>query len=389
VNSAVQPGKLSASARQTGREVEVRGLWKSYGQRAYVVRDVSFALRRGEFLTLLGPSGSGKTTSLMMVAGFETPTRGEILVDGHDIAAQPPEKRNFGVVFQGYALFPHKNVLENVEFGLRMKGVPPAARRRQALDMLDKVGLANFTARKPRELSGGQQQRVALARALVFEPDALLLDEPLSALDRKLRESLQSEIKEIQKRFGISILFVTHDQDEAMMMSDRIAVMAEGRIAQIGSPSDVYLHPATPFVAGFLGETNLVPGTYRGTDGGYAVVAFKDAALGRARLPADRRNLTAGEAVLVSVRPERVRLLTTDQAEPNFAGHVTDCTFLGRHARYRVQALGQALVVSVTEWSPAAAFSSGTPVRLSWAAEDAQILSEPEGALATPLEIVQ
>jgi len=388
VNSSVQPGKLSASSRQTGREVEVRGLWKSYGQGAYVVRDVSFALRRGEFLTLLGPSGSGKTTSLMMVAGFETPTRGEILVDGHDIAPQPPEKRNFGVVFQGYALFPHKNVLENVEFGLRMKGVPPAARRRQALDMLDKVGLANFTARKPRELSGGQQQRVALARALVFEPDALLLDEPLSALDRKLRESLQSEIKEIQKRFGISILFVTHDQDEAMMMSDRIAVMAEGRIVQIGSPSDVYLHPATPFVAGFLGETNLVPGTYRGTEHGHAVVAFKDAALGCARLPADGRKLTAGDAVLVSVRPERVRLLT-DKAEPNFVGHVTDCTFLGRHTRYRVQALGQAFAVSVTEWSPAAALSLGTPVRLNWAAEDAQILSEPDDALAPPLEIIR
>jgi putative spermidine/putrescine transport system ATP-binding protein len=349
---------------------------------------VSFALRRGEFLTLLGPSGSGKTTSLMMVAGFETPTRGEILVDGHDIAPQPPEKRNFGVVFQGYALFPHKNVLENVEFGLRMKGVPSAARRRQALDMLDKVGLANFTARKPRELSGGQQQRVALARALVFEPDALLLDEPLSALDRKLRESLQSEIKEIQKRFGISILFVTHDQDEAMMMSDRIAVMAEGRIVQIGSPSEVYLHPATSFVAGFLGETNLVPGTYRGTDDGYAVVAFKDAAVGCARLPADGRSLTAGEAVLVSVRPERVRLLT-NKAEPNFAGIVTDCTFLGRHTRYRIQALGQALAVSVTEWSPAAALSSGTLVWLSWAAEDAQILSAPEGVLATPLEIIR
>jgi len=388
----VQPGKLSASSRQTGREVEVRGLWKSYGQGthqgAYVVRDVSFALRRGEFLTLLGPSGSGKTTSLMMVAGFETPTRGEILVDGHDIASQPPEKRNFGVVFQGYALFPHKTVLENVEFGLRMKGVPSVTRRRQALDMLDKVGLADFTARKPRELSGGQQQRVALARALVFEPDALLLDEPLSALDRKLRESLQSEIKEIQKRFGISILFVTHDQDEAMMMSDRIAVMAEGRIVQIGSPSDVYLHPATPFVAGFLGETNLVPGTYRGTEHGHAVVAFKDAALGCARLPADGRKLTAGDAVLVSVRPERVRLLT-DKAEPNFVGHVTDCTFLGRHTRYRVQALGQAFAVSVTEWSPAAALSLGTPVRLNWAAEDAQILSEPDDALAPPLEIIR
>jgi ABC-type Fe3+/spermidine/putrescine transport system ATPase subunit len=388
VNSAVQLGKLSASSRQAGREVEVRGLWKSYGHGAYVVRDVSFALRRGEFLTLLGPSGSGKTTSLMMVAGFEKPTRGEILVDGHDVAQRPPEQRNFGVVFQGYALFPQKNVLENVEFGLRMKGVPPAPRRRQAFDMLEKVGLANFATRKPRELSGGQQQRVALARALVFEPDALLLDEPLNALDRKLRESLQNEIKELQKRFGISILFVTHDQDEAMMMSDRIAVMSEGRIVQIGSPSDVYLHPATPFVAGFLGETNLVPGTYQGTDEGYAVVDFKDAARGRARLPADGRNLTAGEAVVVSVRPERVRLLT-HRAELNFTGLVADCTFLGRHTRYRIQALGQALTVSVTEWSPTSALCTGAPVWLDWTAEDAQILSRPEGALVTPEEIIR
>ena len=388
MNSAVQPEKVSASSHQAGREVEVRGLWKSYGHGAHVVRDVSFALQRGEFLTLLGPSGSGKTTSLMMVAGFEQPTRGEILVDGRDVARRPPEQRNFGVVFQGYALFPHKSVLENVEFGLRMKGVPPAARRRQAFDMLEKVGLANFAMRKPRELSGGQQQRVALARALVFEPDALLLDEPLSALDRKLRESLQNEIKELQKRFGISILFVTHDQDEAMMMSDRIAVMAEGRIVQIGSPSDVYLHPATPFVAGFLGETNLVPGTYRGTDEGYAVVDFKDAARGRARLPADGRNLTSGEAVVVSVRPERVRLLT-HHAEPNFPGVVAACTFLGRHTRYRIQALGQALTVSVTEWSQTSALCNGAPVWLGWNVEDAQILSGSEGALATPEEIIR
>jgi ABC-type Fe3+/spermidine/putrescine transport system ATPase subunit len=383
VNSAVQPAKLSTSSPQAGREVEARSLWKSYGQGAYVVRDVSFTLRRGEFLTLLGPSGSGKTTTLMMVAGFETPTRGEILVDGRDIASRPPERRNFGVVFQGYALFPQKTVLENVEFGLRMKGVPSADRRRRALDMLDKVGLAPFTARKPRELSGGQQQRVALARALVFEPDALLLDEPLSALDRKLRESLQNEIKELQKRFGISILFVTHDQDEAMMMSDRIAVMADGRIAQIGSPSDVYLHPATPFVAGFLGETNLVPGIYRGAEDGHAVVEFKDAVLGRARLPADGRNLTAGDAVLVSVRPERVRVLT-HQAERKFAGVVSDCTFMGRHTRYRIQALGQVLTVSVTEWSPASVLCAGTPVWAGWEAEDAQILSGPEDAPATP-----
>jgi putative spermidine/putrescine transport system ATP-binding protein len=386
VNAAVQPGKPSASPPQAGREVEARSLWKSYGQATYVVRDVSFALRRGEFLTLLGPSGSGKTTTLMMVAGFERPTRGEILVDGHDVASRPPERRNFGVVFQGYALFPQKSVLENVEFGLRMKGVPSAARRRRALDMLDKVGLAGFASRKPRELSGGQQQRVALARALVFEPDALLLDEPLSALDRKLRENLQNEIKDLQKRFGISILFVTHDQDEAMMMSDRVAVMAEGRIAQIGSPSDVYLHPATPFVAGFLGETNLVPGAYRGTDEGHAVIEFKDTVLGRARLPADGRTLTAGETVVVSVRPERVRLLM-QPAERKFAGVVSDFTFMGRHTRYRVQALGQLLTVSVTEWSPASAPCVGSPVWVGWESEDAQILGGPDGALATPQEI--
>jgi len=388
VNSPIQPRTLSASSHTAGHEVEVRGLWKSYGEGAYVVRDVNFVLRRGEFLTLLGPSGSGKTTTLMMVAGFENPTRGEILVDGHDIALRPPEQRNFGVVFQGYALFPQKNVLENVEFGLRMKGVPPADRRRRALDMLDKVGLADFTTRKPRELSGGQQQRVALARALVFEPDALLLDEPLGALDRKLRESLQNEIKELQKRFGISILFVTHDQDEAMMMSDRIAVMAEGRIVQIGPPSDVYLHPATPFVAGFLGETNLVPGTYQGMDDGYAVVNFKDAARGRARLPADGRNLATGEAVVVSVRPERIRLLT-DHAETAFAGSVADCTFMGRHTRYRIQALGQALTVSVTEWPPTSGLCAGAPVSLAWKAEDAQILSGLEGALPMPQEIIR
>ena len=371
--------------RQTGRQVEVRNLWKSYGRGAYVVRDVSFTLRRGEFLTLLGPSGSGKTTSLMMVAGFEAPSRGEILVDGRDIADRPPEQRNFGVVFQGYALFPHMSVLENVEFGLRMKGVSTADRRRQAIEMIDKVGLAEFTSRKPRELSGGQQQRVALARALVFEPDALLLDEPLGALDRKLRENLQAEIKDIQKRFGISILFVTHDQDEAMMMSDRIAVMADGRIVQMGSPAEVYLHPVTSFVAGFLGETNLLPGSFKGIDGSHAVIEFREGVLGRARLPADGRSRAAGAAVLVSIRPERVHLLPTN-GRPHVhdgatvQGSVTGCTFLGRHARYLVQSLDQSLAVSTTEWSPDAALPLGAPVRLTWAAEDAQILGEPDAA---------
>jgi ABC-type Fe3+/spermidine/putrescine transport system ATPase subunit len=186
----------------------------------------------------------------------------------------------------------------------------------------------------------------------------------------------------MQKSFGISILFVTHDHDEAMMISDRIAVMAEGGIVQIGSPSDIYLHPATPFVAGFLGETNLVPGIFRGADDGHAVVEFKGAVLGRARPPADGRNLTAGEAVMVSVRPERVRLLT-HQAEAKFAGVVSDCTFMGRHTRYRIRALGQVLTVSVTEWSPASALCAGAPVWAGWEAEDAQILSGPQVTLAT------
>ena len=283
---AASPAALVADVTQpAGRHVDVRHIWKAYTPGNFVVRDVTFTLQPGEFLTLLGPSGSGKTSTLMMVAGFETPSEGEIHVDGKDVANLPPERRNFGVVFQGYALFPHMSVLDNVEFPLRMKRVARQQRRRQAIDMLERVGLADLAARRPRELSGGQQQRVALARALVFEPDALLLDEPLGALDRRLREQLQLEIKEIQRRVGISILFVTHDQDEAMMMSDRIAVMDHGEIVQIGSPSDVYLHPDTSFVASFLGETNLIPVTFQGTERGQAVVRYASGMLGRARMP--------------------------------------------------------------------------------------------------------
>jgi putative spermidine/putrescine transport system ATP-binding protein len=371
----------------SGRLVEARALWKTYGN-AVAVRDVSFSLAPGEFLTLLGPSGSGKTTSLMMVAGFEPPTRGEILVDGRDVASLPPERRNFGIVFQGYALFPHMSVRENVEFALRMRRVGAAERRRQALLMIDKVGLSAFADRKPRQLSGGQQQRVALARALVFEPDALLLDEPLGALDRKLRESLQAEIKEIQARVGISILFVTHDQDEAMSMSDRIAVMADGRIVQIGTPADVYLHPATAFVAGFLGETNLLPAVYRGVDGARAVVEFDQGVLGRARLPADGHHCTSGERILVSVRPERVRLCPPDTSPPASDGldvpaQVSGYTFLGRHARYLLHGLNRTLTASSVDLSATGSLIEGSAVRIGWAAEDAQILSDP-GTPAKP-----
>ena len=365
IGSAVTPARNAA-----GRHVDVQHVWKAYTLGNYVVRDVSIMLQPGEFLTLLGPSGSGKTSTLMMVAGFETPDEGRILVDGKDVANLPPERRNFGVVFQGYALFPHMSVLENVEFPLSMKRVMRQERRRRATEMLERVGLANFAARRPRELSGGQQQRVALARALVFEPDALLLDEPLGALDRKLREQLQVEIKDIQRRVGISILYVTHDQDEAMMMSDRIAVMTEGEIAQIGPPAEVYLHPDTPFVANFLGETNLLPVHFEGTENNQAVVRYANGARARARLPHDgRAKPRAGDRALVSLRPERVRFTAT--AEAIMEGHVIAHTFLGRHSRSVVQVMDQTLAVSTTEL---VALETGTIVHVGWNDEDAQLL---------------
>jgi putative spermidine/putrescine transport system ATP-binding protein len=358
------------------RHLEVDRVWKSYAAGVHVVRDVSFSLAQGEFLTLLGPSGSGKTSTLMMVAGFEAPTRGAIRVDGRDVAQLPPERRNFGVVFQGYALFPHMTVLENVAFPLRMKRLGAAARRRTAMEMLDKVGLAEFAARRPRALSGGQQQRVALARALVFEPDALLLDEPLGALDRKLREALQIEIKDLQRRVGVSILFVTHDQDEAMMMSDRIAVMEAGRIVQLGAPDEVYLHPETPFVAGFLGETNLLRGQCVAQLGGYATVRFGDDVAGPARLSRGGARPDVGAAVRISIRPERIGLLRPGEtACCVIEAVVWDRVFLGRHTRLAVQALGQTLIVSAAE-PPAASVVRGTLVRLGWSREDAQILNE-------------
>jgi putative spermidine/putrescine transport system ATP-binding protein len=374
---ALSPAGIMSPARASGRHVAVEHVWKAYTADNYVVRDVTFTLQPGEFLTLLGPSGSGKTSTLMMVAGFETPSDGYIRVDGKDVANLPPERRNFGVVFQGYALFPHMTVLDNVEFPLRMKRVARPRRRRRAMEMLDRVGLAGFAARRPRELSGGQQQRVALARALVFEPDALLLDEPLGALDRKLREQLQTEIKDIQRRVGISILFVTHDQDEAMMMSDRIAVMTDGGIAQIGSPSDVYLHPDTAFVASFLGETNLLPVICEGRHQDHAVVRFENGMLGRARLPRSSSVPGPGEAAMVSIRPERLRLFgRSEVAGQAIDGVVVGQTFLGRHVRLLVQALGQSITVSTTDFSAIAEAVSGAPVRFGWNDNDAQLLAD-------------
>ncbi len=331
-----------------------------------------FTLRQGEFLTLLGPSGSGKTTTLMMVAGFERPTRGDIRVGGRSVMNDPPQRRNFGIVFQSYALFPHMSVLENVEFPLRMRGVAKRERRTPALDMLEKVGLSGFQNRKPRELSGGQQQRVAVARALVFDPDALLLDEPLGALDKRLREAMQIEIKAIQRRVGISVLYVTHDQEEAMVMSDRIAVMREGKIVQIGAPVDLYKHPETPFVANFLGETNLLPCRVI-EDGPYGTVVFADGSVGIAVGPRAGSGEGHGRW-FVSVRPEQVSAPAPgNHLDTAIDGTVRDCTFVGSYVRVTILACQQEIVVkggdAVTAWA-----QPGRRVRIGWRRDDAQIL---------------
>lgn len=297
----------------TAVAVELVGLGKSFGETA-VVKEVNLAIRQGEFLTLLGPSGSGKTTILRMIAGFEVPTSGQVFLDGEDVTAKAPFERNVNTVFQDYALFPHMSVCENVEYGLRVKGVPKGERRTLALAALDSVALADFGERKPSQMSGGQRQRVALARALVNRPHVLLLDEPLGALDLKLREQMQVELKEIQRDVGITFIFVTHDQDEALTMSDRIAVINEGRIEQVGTPAEVYERPQTEFVAGFVGTSNLIAG--------------------------EAAKALLGTETVVTIRPEKVTLQRADVPIPSgvrrAAGVVTEVIYLGAVTRFIV-----------------------------------------------------
>jgi spermidine/putrescine transport system ATP-binding protein len=254
--------------------IELDAVTKYFGDFP-AVREADFAIARGEFFAMLGPSGCGKTTTLKMIAGFEQPSAGRVLLEGNDVSRVPPHKRNVNTVFQQYALFPHMSVAENVAFGPRSKKVPRAEYTQRVAEMLDVVRLADFAKRKPSQLSGGQQQRVALARALVNYPSALLLDEPLAALDLKLREAMQLELKRIQREVGITFVFVTHDQGEALTMSDRIAVMNEGVVEQIGTPEEIYQRPASLFVAGFIGSANLLPGTITSSDGDETVVQLE------------------------------------------------------------------------------------------------------------------
>ncbi|WP_172291977.1 ABC transporter ATP-binding protein [Pseudoruegeria sp. HB172150] len=284
--------------------LQLSGVNKTFGDFTALDR-IDLDIEQGEFVTFLGPSGSGKTTTLMIIAGFEDATRGAITIGGHSLAGLAPQERNIGIVFQNYALFPHKTAAENVYFPLQMRGVKKAAGLAKAEEMLDLVGLKGFAHRYPKELSGGQQQRVALARALVFEPDLLLLDEPLGALDKNLREQMQIEIKRIQKRLGVTTIFVTHDQTEAMSMSDRIVVFSDGNIEQAGAPLDIYHRPSTRFVADFIGESNLLDAVV--TDAEARVAECP--ALGSVVFGAEGQPpVVDGQEVALLIRPEHLKL---------------------------------------------------------------------------------
>ena len=319
--------------------VSFRGVQKTYDGASLIVKDLNLDIRRGEFLTLLGPSGSGKTTSLMMLAGFETPTAGEITLGGKRLNNVPPHKRDIGMVFQNYALFPHMTVAENVAFPLIVRGmnkVDVADKVRHALSM---VQLDAFGGRYPTQISGGQQQRVALARALVFEPQLVLMDEPLGALDKQLREHMQMEIKHIHQRLGVTVVYVTHDQGEALTMSDRVAVFHNGEIQQIADPRSLYEHPCNTFVAQFIGENNRLHGRLVQRDGDLCTVAL---ARGE-KVRALAINVgQPGQPVTLSIRPERVLLNgASQQMENRFSGRIAEFIYLGDHVRIRLDVCGE------------------------------------------------
>jgi spermidine/putrescine transport system ATP-binding protein len=331
---------------------------------------VDLEIAHGEFFSLLGPSGCGKSTTLAIIGGFEEPTDGAVYLGGREVHRVPPYRRDVNTVFQSYALFPHLDVAGNVAFGLRRRKLPRDEVERRVGEGLTLVGLGGLERRKPAQLSGGQQQRVALARALVNEPRVLLLDEPLGALDLKLRKQMQLELKRIQREVGVTFLYVTHDQEEALAMSDRLAVMSGGRIEQVGAPEDVYDRPATEFVAEFLGASNLLPGTPAGAEGGVARIAIDGA--GEVRVPADR--VPEGrERVKVGVRPEKLRPVPPGDGEAaqenEIAGRVRTSTYLGLGHQLEIDGpAGTTLTVYVQnagEGTPAA----GNEVRLRWRPE--------------------
>jgi spermidine/putrescine transport system ATP-binding protein len=327
---------------------------------------VTMTFRDGEFFGLLGPSGSGKTTLLRAIAGFVTLDRGQVLIDGQDVGGVPVHARNIGMVFQNYALFPHMSVAENVAFGLEVRGRPREDVAQSVKEALAMVRLGGLEQRKPKQLSGGQQQRVALARALVTRPKVLLLDEPLGALDKHLRQEMQVELRRIQRQVGITTIFVTHDQEEALTLSDRIAIFDSGRIIQEGAPMAVYERPVTKFAAGFLGEANFLPGRVTALEaGGVARIALDIGGEASCRLPSGQ----VGQTVLLALRPEKITLATGGQAGLNAVrGKVLDVVFSGNSTTYRI-AVGEQVMILFRQNLAQGTVAPGTEVVLSWSSD--------------------
>ena len=364
---------MRASNGMNAPVLQLSGVRKSYGGDV-AVENVDLELRNEEFLTFLGPSGSGKTTTLMMVAGLQQPDAGSIKLGGKPVDRLPPYRRDIGMVFQNYALFPHMSVRRNVAFPLEMRGVSQAEIDRQVADVLQLVGLATMGDRLPRQLSGGQQQRVALARAMVYHPALLLMDEPLGALDKKLREQMQREIKRIHRERRTSVLYVTHDQEEALTMSDRIAVFNKGRIEQIGTPEELYERPTTRFVADFLGETNFLSGRVVASEKLFCRVNIGDQVFD-AQTPAP---VAPGAQVVVAVRPERLKLRPAEVGGAGLSGTLVDIVYLG-NARRSVVRLAEGrdcFVLQHATEADALSLEPGQPLQLSWESHHATVFPD-------------
>jgi spermidine/putrescine transport system ATP-binding protein len=362
-------------------DVRLVDVVKRFGD-AVAVDHIDLEVQDGEFFSLLGPSGCGKTTTLRMIGGFEEPTSGLIELQGQDVTWLPPFKRNVNTVFQNYALFPHLTIYENVAFGLRRRRVKDSEVKHRVTEMLELVELPGFEGRKPTQISGGQAQRVALARALINRPAVLLLDEPLGALDLKLRKQMQVELKRIQQEVGITFIYVTHDQEEAMTMSDRIAVMNRGRYEQLGDPESLYERPTTRFVAGFLGISNLLAGTIEGEDGRYTAIRLDSG--GVVRVP--RSVVGSGGANLnVGVRPEKIRLRAPDEAVPDghnrLEGVVRDASYLGVSTQYQVEATGGARLTvyeqNVERATRSELWTPGESVVMTWSPDHGFAVRDP------------
>ena len=359
---------------QTKAFVEFQRVQKSYDGEVLVVKDLNLAIPRGEFLTMLGPSGSGKTTCLMMLAGFETATHGEILLDGKPINNIPPHKRGIGMVFQNYALFPHMTVGENLSFPLEVRKFGKSEREAKVKRALDMVEMGDFISRRPAQLSGGQQQRIALARALVFEPELVLMDEPLGALDKQLREKMQFEITDLAHKLGITVVYVTHDQTEALTMSDRVAVFNDGVIQQIAPPDELYESPENSFVAQFIGENNTLEGVVKEINGGVALVELDSGDL----IDSKPVNVSKpGERTRVSIRPERVEY-NKDRLQKGahtLKAEVLEFIYMGDIFRTRLRVAGNDEFIIKTRNAPdQVRLTPGTQIEIGWMPEDCRAL---------------